>query len=342
MNMYYFDTLQTIRVDQKDDKFEYKTRKTLTTHLDPEYIDTIPTEKYKASLDAVLESKPGSIITAEEKSLEVGDLCKVGSSVFKIRSIINNENLSINVLSKYGRGKRSDSKKDLSEDDCEVLGLEYEPGLYPFSKMIKLSPYDPNRVDYVDGDLGTYTLSCTHKNTIRYMILCINGFSRTADERIIECPGGELIDIELFIVSLRIRFKKDIPSISNYTGWKSGEDLSWRIIYDKFPGSERATDYEICDVNGRIFIIIKLVKNEVGISPLSVKGLSASDIFDISWDSSFSLGNKGSGNTERVELRSIPPIYDKNIFEEDMNNSFWRSVYIDSTGEQKLVPLIRR
>ena len=348
--MYYISGDSTIKVDRTSETtFCRRSRKTITKSLKPERISAIPTENYKSYLDQRIEQPTvnlPAVVKKEDLPLEPGKLYQLMTSrVYKLEKIVNTEDgINANIVSVYN-GKLDKGKKALSEEECERLGIEFKEGLYPLNPGMKLMPFDPNEKEYIPDDLSTYPTSLMEgsKNSIRHMILCLSGFSRTTDSEIIQTPGGAIIDVELFIATFKVSMRDTIPPLSGYTGWLEDEELSWSFISDNFKGSERVTQGELCDTNGKIYLIVKLTKNGIGISPYSLKNKTAGDIFKVTWDSSFAVEEGQDTTQEKVENSSIAPRFDRNIFIKDKGNMYWRAIEPSlKNGLQKCVPLVMR
>ena len=343
--MYYYKDgeTKTIKVDKlPGDIFCYRTRETRRRTLDPANISVIPTEQYKTYLDQRIEKPDSPVPTYKrsEKPVEPGKLYSLlGNRVYKFEKAVDNDRVCVNIVSQYSG--EEDNKLTLTEDECELLGIDFKPGLIALSPFLKLREYDPNYREFDLSDLSTYPTSMLEgsNNSIRYMILCLHGFKRTEDKSMIETPDGSFIDLELFIVSLKIKVRENIPSGSNYSSWLCGDDVSWTIIPESFKGSERIDNDEPGDVEGNMYVILKLIKNGRGISPFSLKNKTAGEIFQVSWDNSFSVGGKEPQPEEKVEKLHQAPRYDLDIFHKDEADYFWRSMKSD---KQEYKPLIQR
>lgn len=344
--MYYISGSTTVKVDRVGDTYVRRKRPTKIKSLKPERLSVIIPDSYTLHLDQKIERPEQSlpaVVKKEDLPLELGKLYRLTESrVYRLEKIINTEEgVSSNIVSVY-QGEEDGGKYALSESDCEFLGIEYKEGLFPLNVGLKLKPYDPNEKEFLEDDLSTYPTSSLkeHSKTIRYMVLCLEGFTRTTDSEIIQTPGGDIIDIELFIATFKVTLKNDIPPISGYSGWSKGEELSWSFISNNFKGSERANQGELCDISGKIYLILKLVKNDNGISPYSLKGKKPGDLFKVSWNSSFAITNEQE--EEKTEKSSLPPKFDRNIFVKDKKaGMYWRAVDLVD-GRQVEVPLVTR
>lgn len=338
--MYYFKDGYTVKIDNtQEDEYCYSRRKTEISSLPTNLISVIPTEQYKTFLDVRLEKSEEDVNTLSKSviELEVGKLYQISPSrVYKLEGIVSLNGLDLNIVSVYLGEK--DTKKSLTQEECNRLGIKHKENLIPLPQVLSLHPYDPNKKEFVSFDLSTYPTSMIvgYENSIRYMILQLHGFKRTSDENIIETPEGTFLDQELFLVSLKISIKTSIPSMGNTSSWAEGDEISWSMITENFKGSNRVDDSEICDTDNNIYVILKTVKSGKGISPFSLKNKKAGDIFEISWDSSFSVGPGISHEDMPIEIRNEAPAFKDNIFYKE-NNVYWRSMLLT---KQKYVPLL--
>ncbi len=341
--MYCYSNTDTIRVTEgKDEKgypiFHYKSRATHYVRLKEEKIDVIPTDKYLPFLDQRLEKPKLPLPAVEDSSGELipGKLYDNGlDTVYKLEKVVQTEKFN-SVIMSYQAGEIG-HKKFLSEKMCEYFGIEYKPKLIIFpADIIAWRQFDPDRKVFNSLDLSTYPTSALEESrgSIRYMVLKLSGFRNTSDKNIIQTPGGDFLDAELFLVSLRISIKSDIPGIGSYQSYQKGEDVPWTMITGDFKGSEKIKESDFIDIEGNMYIIIRLVKNGGGISPLSLTGRKAGDVFEVSWDNSFGIKRSGSSFQEVSREDKRPPEYEDNIFE-NRNNRYWRLIDPKSLSKGK-------
>lgn len=332
--MYYCEGSRTVKVDAAGDgTYVYRSRENIPVTYTSPLIEAVPTEKYVGALDIRLE-KPGDPLPRDKKKIvelipgQLYRLMEFGSldRIFRLEKIIDTENA---VIMSMVEGTPSKNFGTLADWKCERLDLDYKPGMMIFPKDMPWAEYDPSSVEYDPSDLSTYGGSMLEgeKDTIRYMLLRIGGFKRTKDARIITMPNGSLIDTELAYLSLGVRIRTDIPGISSYPGLTKGEDVKYAYIANSFRGSERVSKDEICDCYGNIWVILDLRKEGKGISPLSLKGKKACDIFEVYWNDCFSVGSTTGDVKETRTVKSVVPRYDNNVFE-NVNtgpvNLYWR------------------
>lgn len=346
--MYYYEIRQTIRVDKLDDgRYSKRVRETKLKSLPENLIHAIPTEQYKPFLDIILD-RPNETLpavrTKAELPIEVGKDYYLGTkeTIYRLEKTIDTEDMSLLIVSVQG-GERDPGKVALTEEDCAFLGLEYKENLYPINPSQKLNPYDPDEKEYEENDLSTYPCSIIkeYKNSVRYLILRLGGFKRTSDPSIILTPSGAVLDIELFTISLKVSVKRDISPMAGLAGWMQGEEVSWSPIIEDFKGSEKVREKDLCDINGNIHILVRLIKGDKGISPYSMQGLKPGDVFKVTWDSSFAVSDVQKVE-EKISVLSDSPKIDKNIFIQDRADVYWRAVMFDNSGNQKYIPLKER
>lgn len=341
--MYCYNDTDTIRVTEgKDEKgypiFHYRSRATHYVRLKGDRIDVIPTDRYLSFLDQRLEKPRLPLPAVEDSSGELipGHLYENGlKTVYKLEKVVQTEKFN-SVIMSHQTGEIG-HKKFLSEKMCEYFGIEYKPKLIIFpADIIAWRQFDPEKKVFDNLDLSTYPTSALEewRGSIRYMVLKLSGFKNTSDKNIIQTPGGDFLDAELFLVSLRISIKNDIQGIGSYQGYKKGEDVPWTMITGDFKGSEKVKESDFIDIEGNMYIIIRLVKNGGGISPLSLTGRKAGDIFDVSWDNAFGIKQDGESVHETSKSDKRPPEYADNIFE-NKNNRYWRLIDPSSVAKGK-------
>lgn len=350
--MYYYTGSKTVRIDREATEkspgkfvYKYRERDTLYKRLKSERVDVIPTENYVQFLDQRLEKPNLPVPTFNDRSAELipGKLYVNGlDTVYKLEKIIHNDNFHTVVMS-HIQGDLG-HKRMMGKDQCDMFGIEYKKGLMVFPATgIAWRQYDPDYKEFDNKDLSTYPTSLMEgaKDTIRYMILKLSGFKRLSDESIIQTPGGDYLDLELFVVSLRVSIKEKISGIGIYPGFEKGEDIPWSIITDDFRGSEKIDKDDVIDTDGNIYLIIRVAKEESGISPLSLAGKRAGDVFEVSWDASFGIRRDGQEVAEVSGESPNVPRYDADLFS-IKNEMIWRALDPSSSGFQKYSQLIQR
>lgn len=333
--MYVFDKGKTLKYTQEGSDWLIESRHS-TMESAGNKISAVLPKLYKRNLDTFLENRKNWRNVSEVPDILPGKLCKLtGSNVYRLVKKINNENFDI-CLIKAEELNEPDEFLDLSESECEKIGVKYRKGLIALKGWTVLKPYDPIVENYDPDNLETYeTSSLTdHRNTIRHMILRLSGFKRTDDPGIIKTPGGRYIDVELFLISLKVSYKRNIPGFSGMGSRSIGDDISWCVIYESFSESSKAIEGDICDTSGCIYLILDLTREDKGLKPPSFEGLKASDVFEVTWDVSFS--NK-SDEKAVITKSKQSVLFEDNIFVEK-KNIYWRAI----NENNKYVPLVKQ
>ena len=180
----------------------------------------------------------------------------------------------------------------LSKNDCEHIGIEYENGLQLFPKHLKWRrvkdtvPFDPK-------NLGT-TPRSDIDNTIRYILLKLNGFKDYSDGYIVT-PSGKLIKENQFEKTLRITSNEPIvyeqPTAStNGILFEENKPFNIEIVY---PTSLNYRHGNFISSEDAVYVLIKLVQplndptlidGNGGVERVNLEGFNPNDHFTISWD----------------------------------------------------------
>ena len=175
---------------------------------------------------------------------------------------------------------------ELSSSDCKLYGIQYEKGLYlypkslPWKRIIKKVKFDPN-------DLSTNPLSMVD-NTIRYILLSINGFKDYQDDYIIT-PNGSLIKEKKFINSLHVTAKEPIV-FGNGQIIKENAIINTKIVCPKKVIFNHGNFLSSKD---EIFLLVILASKDktnssidgmCGVEPIYLNGVNPNDLLEISWD----------------------------------------------------------
>ena len=291
MDCYFYskNEKEIIHANKKDDHWELKRKSIYPISLDSNLISVIEPERYNYWIDRFLEGIPYPNVNNSKTLLipEVGKNYIIGEQVMTLEEIVPNRALIFSIL----KGT-IDGFQEITEDEANILGITYKEGLISISPDLKLREYNPEEVEFNSEDLGTYPRSTIEgcKTEIHHLILSLGGFKKTEDERIIETPHGDLIDLEYFLVTLGIRLNHSIPSVGKTAGYEIGDSLEFSYITDSFKGSKKLCEEDIIDTNGKINLIVRFKnKKGHGISALSVRNLSPKELFKVSWDVAFSL-----------------------------------------------------
>ena len=149
--------------------------------------------------------------------------------------------------------------------------------------------------DYVDiTDVDNLPLN-SQDNSLDRLLLQVGGFASYNAGRLTG-PDGNEMDTEAFLASLKVVVTKDIDGGDDYTSFKSGEAIPFRVVTQKY-GSQ-LVDYkeDICDADGKMYIELDLTKpvkeqgktisGYVGIDPKAITDITEEGLkglFNIAW-----------------------------------------------------------
>ncbi len=203
------------------------------------------------------------------------------------------DGININSVIVKQVGGYKDKIFTLSKHDCECMGIEYENGLQLFPKHLswrrvkETIPFDKN-------NLGT-TPTSEIDNTIRYVLLKLNGFKDYSDGYVVT-PSGKLIKEERFMKSLRVTsdepivYEKPSGETKNGVMIASNTRLDAQIAY---PSGLNYTHGNFISEDDTVYILIKLVKHtndptaidgKSGVERPYLDGFNPNDHFKIAWD----------------------------------------------------------
>ena len=208
---------------------------------------------------------------------------------------IHDEYDGINISSVIVKqvGGYQDKIFTLSKHDCECMGIEYENGLQLFPKHLswrrvkEVVPFDKS-------NLGTTPVSDID-NTVRYIVLKLNGFKDYSDGYVVT-PSGKLIKEERFIKSLRVTSDEPIVYEKPSGQFKNGllvpanTKLDIQIAY---PSGLNYNHGNFISEEDTVYILIKLVKEvndptaidgKSGVERPYLDGFNPNDHFKIAWD----------------------------------------------------------
>lgn len=123
------------------------------------------------------------------------------------------------------------------------------------------------------------------------LMLQVGGFSSYNAGRLTG-PDGNEMDTEAFLASLKVILTKDIDGGEDFTSFKAGESIPFRVVTQKY-GDQLVHYDDICDGHGLMYIELDLTKpvkkqgktinGYIGINPES-EGLDDIDgMFQIAW-----------------------------------------------------------
>lgn len=315
MFMFYFDGENTVRVEDKNEEFYYNIRKTETTKIN-NLIELFDPDKYIPELENYLDVPGYASSGPKPVELVPGKLYQLNDGFRKrVWKVIKTSEESVIVILFSGVPLQGYSY--LMKESCEELNLDFRPDYIILPKNFGWKEFNPEYVEFDGKDVSTYPHS---GRTIKYLVVKIKDILRTQDPDIVDIQGKCNIESEILLVSLKVEVKKSITGFADGQGLARGTQLSWSPIQESFRGHEKVVEDDLSDYNGNFFIIVKL--GEVGVSPMSLKGMCVTDFLDFSWDTSFKAITSEQTTTE---IKELPPSIDKNIFE-SKNGRFWRVV----------------
>lgn len=174
----------------------------------------------------------------------------------------------------------------LSKNDCAYHGIDYENGLQlfpkslPWTRVKETTPFDSH-------NLATTPLSDVD-NTIRYIVLKLDGFKDYLDGHILT-PSGHLITEKHFEKTLRV---KSIEPIVYGNGFVINGDTNLDIEFI-YPKNILFNHANFISSEDTIFLMVKLkrkgdtdtsIDGFFGVEPQYFDGINPNDFFTISWD----------------------------------------------------------
>ena len=124
------------------------------------------------------------------------------------------------------------------------------------------------------------------------LMLQVGGFSSYNAGRLTG-PDGNEMDSEAFLASLKVIAAEEIDGGDDYTSFKKGESIPFRVVTQKY--GAQLVDYgeNICDGQGKIYIELDLTKpckqqgktinGYIGIDPEKASALNPDTAFNIAW-----------------------------------------------------------
>ena len=207
---------------------------------------------------------------------------------------IHDEFDGINMSSLIVKQVSGDQDKifTLSKNDCEYIGIEYEKGLQLFPKhlnWVRVKDCDP----FNPSNLGTTPLSDID-NTVRYVLLKVNGFKDYADGYVVT-PSGKIIKEKQFEKTIRITSDEPIVYTNpthkqNGIRIQEGTPLDIKIVY---PQTLNYTHGNFISNEDTVYLLITLAKQVIkqdsidgfyGVEKNLLEGFNPNDHFMVSWD----------------------------------------------------------
>lgn len=143
----------------------------------------------------------------------------------------------------------------------------------------------------VADDLSAYPINSLD-GSLSTVMLQVGGFSSYNAGRLTG-PDGNEMDSEAFLASLKVILNENIDGGDDFTSFKKGESVPFRVVTQKY--GTQLVDYgeNICDGEGNMYIELDLTKpckkqgktinGYIGIDPEKGAALSVDDTFKIAW-----------------------------------------------------------
>ena len=176
----------------------------------------------------------------------------------------------------------------LSKNDCDKLGVEFQQGLQLFPKFL------PWVRVIEDVEFDPHNLATTPKsaidNTVRYVLLKLNGFKDYLDGYVIT-PSGKLIKEEQFESSIRVYAKEPVVYGNGYIK-RENNPLFINVVK---PKTSIFNHGNFISSDDEVFILITLRKEILspsqesfdgyfGVDPVYLDGINPNDYFMVMWD----------------------------------------------------------
>ena len=174
----------------------------------------------------------------------------------------------------------------LSKNDCDYLGIEYEAGLQLFPKKLSWI-HVKDVVDFDKNNLAT-TPTSDVDNTIRHIVLKLNGFTDYSDGYVLT-PSGKLIKEEQFEKSIMIESNEPIVYGNGYL-IKDHTPLEAHLVH---PNECIFNHGNFISSDNEVFIHINLKKYDpsyssfdycFGVDPKYFDGVNPNEFFTVTWD----------------------------------------------------------
>lgn len=124
------------------------------------------------------------------------------------------------------------------------------------------------------------------------LMLQVGGFSSYNAGRLTG-PDGNEMDSEAFLASLKVVLNEAIDGGDDWTSFKKGESIPFRVVTQKYGAGLVDYGENICDAEGKIYIELDLTKpckqqgktinGYIGIDPAQAATLVPSTAFNIAW-----------------------------------------------------------
>lgn len=180
-----------------------------------------------------------------------------------------------------------------------LYDLFYNDFLFDNSKgkiTIKVGTAVPVQIasdgSYVEiEDMANYPVN-SMDGSLSALMLQVGGFSSYNAGRLTG-PDGNEMDSEAFLASLKVVLNADIDGGDNWTSFKKGESIPFRVVTQKYGAGLVDYGENICDGEGKIYIELDLTKpckqqgktinGYIGIDPEKAATLDPDTAFNIAW-----------------------------------------------------------
>ena len=180
-----------------------------------------------------------------------------------------------------------------------LYDLFYNDFLFDNSKgkiTIKVGTAVPVQIaadgSYVEiEDMSNYPVN-SMDGSLSALMLQVGGFSSYNAGRLTG-PDGNEMDSEAFLASLKVVLNADIDGGDDWTSFKKGESIPFRVVTQKYGAGLVDYGENICDAEGKIYIELDLTKpckqqgktinGYIGIDPTEAAKLVPSTAFNIAW-----------------------------------------------------------
>ena len=176
----------------------------------------------------------------------------------------------------------------ISKNDCAFLGIEYQNGLQLFSKDLGWK-HVRNLPEFNPHNMSTSPTS-EIDNSIRHMVLKLNGFTDYADGYVLS-PSGKLIKENQFVQSVQVIAKEPVV----YGNGHIVQDKVPLRVSVTHPRSKLFNHGNFISSEDEVFLLIELVDwkshlnantfdGKFGVDPKYFDGLDPNKYLEVSWD----------------------------------------------------------
>ena len=180
-----------------------------------------------------------------------------------------------------------------------LYDLFYNDFLFDNSKgkiTIKVGTAVPVQIEadgsYVEiKDMTNYPVN-SMDGSLSALMLQVGGFSSYNAGRLTG-PDGNEMDSEAFLASLKVVLNEDIDGGDDWTSFKKGESIPFRIVTQKYGAGVVDYGENICNAEGKIYIELDLTKpckqqgktinGYIGIDPEKAATLDPNTAFNVAW-----------------------------------------------------------